>query len=63
LFARHQVREYWLVDPDAPAIEVYTLSGGNFELAGAARSEETLRSPLLTDLELRPGDLVPETPQ
>lgn len=61
LLARHHVREYWLVDPDAPAIEVYTLTSGNFAHARTARSDEAVRSPLLPELELRPADLLPES--
>ena len=61
LLARHQVREYWLVDPRAPAIEVYGLIGSSFVLAATARHEEALSSPLLPDLMLRPADLVPDT--
>jgi len=63
LLARHQVREYWLVDPDVPAIEVYRLTGGNLVLASAARYDEAVRSPLMPDLELRPADLIPESQQ
>lgn len=61
LLARHQVREYWLVDPDVPAIEVYGLSGASLVLASVARREEALRSPLLPDLGLRPADLIPDS--
>lgn len=61
LLARHQVREYWLVDPDVPAIAVYGLSGRSLALAGIARQEEALRSPLLPDLVLRPTDIVPDS--
>jgi Uma2 family endonuclease len=28
LYGRHRVREYWIVDPDADRIEVFTLEGG-----------------------------------
>ena len=36
LLARHGVREFWLVDPDAEAIEVYALAGDRFALTGIA---------------------------
>jgi Uma2 family endonuclease len=62
LLAWHRVCEYWLVDPDAPAIEVYSLTGAAFVLASTARASEKLQSPLLPDLELRPADLLPESP-
>jgi len=35
LLARHGVREFWLVDPDAVTIEVYASTGNLFVLAGA----------------------------
>jgi Uma2 family endonuclease len=52
LLARHGVREYWLVDPDAERIEVHTLSGTDFVLAGIATGDEPVQSPLLPDLKL-----------
>jgi Uma2 family endonuclease len=59
LFERHQLAEYWLVDPDAPSIDVYRLAGARLVLTGAARSDEPVDSPLLPSLSLRPSDLVP----
>ena len=60
LLARHRVREYWLVDADAVAIEVYRLSGSQFVLASTATGRDAVQSPLLPELVLRPADLVPE---
>jgi len=57
LLARHSVKEYWLVDPDGAAIEVYRLSGERFVLAGTARGGEAVKSALLPELHLRPCDL------
>ncbi len=59
LLARHRVREYWLVDPDASTIEVYALNGQQFALASTATGREGVRSRLLPDLALLPADLVP----
>jgi Uma2 family endonuclease len=59
LLARHGVREYWLVDPEAVAIEVYSSSGNQFSLAGTATGTERVQSPLLAGLTLSPADLVP----
>jgi Uma2 family endonuclease len=63
LLARHRVREYWLVDPHAPAIEVYSLSGDTLVNGSTARAAEALRSPLLPELEIRPADVDPESQQ
>jgi Uma2 family endonuclease len=50
LLARHGVRECWLADPEAGTIEVYSLSGDQFALAGVATAEAPIKSPLLPDL-------------
>lgn len=59
LFERHSLKEYWLVDPDGPSIEVYRLADGRLSLAARARDRERVDSPLLPALDLRPSDLVP----
>ncbi len=59
LLARHGVREFWLVDADAVAIEVYCPSGNQFVLASTARGTARVQSPLLPELSLTPADLVP----
>ena len=59
LFERHRVSECWLVDPDGPSVEIYRLADGRLIPAGTARSDEPIESPLLPELALRPGDLVP----
>jgi Uma2 family endonuclease len=61
LLARHRVKEYWLVDPDGVAIEVYRLSGVRFVLACTARADEPIKSTLLPELHLRPSDLLPRS--
>lgn len=50
LLARHGVREFWLVDPDAETIEVHSLIGDRFVLAGVATAESPIRSRLLPGL-------------
>jgi Uma2 family endonuclease len=53
LYARHGVREYWLVDPDAERVEVL-VEGGDAGLTPAAAygRADTLVSPLLPGLSL-----------
>jgi len=59
LLAQHGVQEYWLVDPDAPRVEIYRLDGGAFTLAVEANGDARAESALFPELFLRPSDLVP----
>ncbi len=52
LYARHGVREYWIVDPDAKTVEVFSLGERGFELIRTYKSGEVLNSPLLEGLEV-----------
>jgi Uma2 family endonuclease len=52
LLARHGVREFWLVDPEAETIEIYSLSGDQFVLANVASGTAPVKSPLLPGLVL-----------
>jgi Uma2 family endonuclease len=61
LLARHGVREYWLVDPESAAIEVFGLAGSEFELVNTARKTDRVQSHLLRELSLCPSDVVPDS--
>ena len=50
LYARHGVREYWLVDPDLETIEVLTPGNGGFIRYALYGGRDTLTSPLLPGL-------------
>jgi Uma2 family endonuclease len=50
LYARHGVREYWLVDPDAETITVMVLGTDGFEVEAVYGKGETLTSPTLRGL-------------
>ena len=52
LYARHGVNEYWLADPYARQIIVMLLKDGGYEIVGAYRDDDTLRSPTLEGFEL-----------
>jgi Uma2 family endonuclease len=56
---RHGVKEYWLVDPKAVRVEIYSSIGGRFAPPRIASDEERVCSPLLPELTLAPADLVP----
>ena len=62
LLARHAVREYWLVDPKAPSIEVCRLSDGELAISHTATAADSVRSALLPELSLRSSDLVSDLP-
>ena len=42
LYARHGVKEYWLVDPDAATISVLLLDDGKLKVAGVYGEDDTL---------------------
>lgn len=50
LYARAGVREYWIVDPEAEAVEVLTQGERGLEPFETFRRDETLSSALLPDL-------------
>jgi len=59
MFERHRVREYWLVEPDRPSVEVYQLSETRLVLTSTATDGEQVESPLLPALDLQPSGLLP----
>ena len=59
LLERHRVKEYWLVDPDAGTVEVYSLAGDTFVLGSTTSADDEVRSLLLPELRVRPNDLFP----
>ncbi len=57
LYARHGVKEYWIVDPEAETVEVLVLGKRGFERAAAYGKADRLRSPLLSGLEIKLGEV------
>jgi Uma2 family endonuclease len=57
LYARADVREYWVVDPDARTIEILALDRDTFHLAAAVSGDEAPVSPLLGPLLTRADEL------
>lgn len=47
LYARHGVAEYWMVDPEKRALEVYRLQEGALELVATLKNEDEVSSPFL----------------
>ncbi len=56
-YARYGVTEYWIVDPDAHAIEIYRLTPEGYELTRTCTDKETLTSTLLPGFSLAVGQI------
>ena len=59
LYARYGIPYYWIVAPDGPSIEGYTLGEGAFRLAACLAREEGGCLPPFPDFTVVPASLVP----
>ena len=57
LYARHGVKEYWLVDPAAETVSILIPRDGALAAAHSFGRNETLRSPLLAGFEIALDDV------
>lgn len=57
LYARHGVREFWMVDTDARSIEVLLLGSDGYEAVATYGAGEVLTSPTLNDFTLKIDDI------
>ena len=57
LYARYGVPYYWIVDPEARTIEVYSLSEGGYQLAVRGSGADAVSLPPFPDLALVPESL------
>ena len=57
LYARHGVREYWLVDTDARTVTVLLNSPQGFAEVGVCKEGQTLVSPTLKGFEINPDEI------
>ena len=57
LYARHGVGHYWIVDPEARAIELYELEEEAYRLAVKVAGGEILRPSLFPGLEIDLGEI------
>jgi Uma2 family endonuclease len=52
LYEQHGVREYWMVEPEAAFVEVYSLQAGKYIRLGFFGLGETFKSPVLGNLDI-----------
>ena len=52
LYGKYGVNEYWVIDSDNRAVEVYRLQGEQLESAGTFRNSDELDTPLLPGFKL-----------
>ena len=52
LYARHGVREYWLVDPTGKTVEVLALAEQGFDTVALFGPDQVVTSPLLVGLDM-----------
>ena len=57
LYARHAVKEYWLVDPETRAIMILLLGGDGFETVGTYGEGGTLVSPTIPGFRLNVAEV------
>jgi Uma2 family endonuclease len=53
LYARAGVREYWIVTPHPSMVEVLSLDGTSYRLAGSYEKKDMLKSPAFPELALK----------
>ena len=57
LYARHGVKEYWLVDPEAATVAVLLLDGGELKVAGVYGEKDTLASAVISGFSVALADV------
>lgn len=62
IYERSGVAEYWLADPKARLVEVYTLSNGEYALLGQYTGDEMIQSKVLAGLQIKTSILFQTQP-
>jgi Uma2 family endonuclease len=60
LYSSREVKEYWIVDPENRAVEIYRLRSGKLETAGRLQATDLLTSPELPDFSVAIESLFPK---
>jgi len=61
LYQKAGVREYWIVDPDASVVSVYTLNDGVYRTAAAYGADSSVSVDVLDDCTIDLSTVFPET--
>ena len=57
LYAKHNVPNYWLIDPDQRTLEAYELVIDHYDLAASARDADVFAPSLFPNLSIQLSDL------
>ena len=57
LYAKHGVKEYWLVDTAAKTVTVLQWNAHRYGVVGVCGEGEVLRSPTLSEFEIKPDEI------
>ncbi|MFN8614240.1 MAG: Uma2 family endonuclease [Vulcanimicrobiota bacterium] len=63
LYARFGVKEYWIVTPDPPMLELYVLDGATYRLSGVYNHAGEFTSPTIPCLKLDLAELFEPAPK
>lgn len=57
VYSKHQVKEYWIVDPQNRSLEIYRLKRRNFVLAETLMDDDEVTSPLLPEFKCKAREI------
>jgi Uma2 family endonuclease len=58
IYERYGVKEFWIVFPEKPSIEIYTLQDGRYKLSGTFSGDDQVHSPLLDGLSFKVNAII-----
>lgn len=58
IYERYGVKEFWIVFPEKPSIEIHTLLNGKYELFATFSNDEQVQSPLLDGLSFKVNAII-----
>jgi Uma2 family endonuclease len=58
IYERYGVKEFWIVFPEKPSIEIYTLLNSTYELFGIFSNDEQVHSPVFDGLSFKVNAII-----